>query len=159
LEMGATDSTLTVWGQDASWMMNLTEQAHEWSAMTDATVANTIFGNYGITPAPENTDDDSASHVDSGHTLMQRASDIQFLRTLARRSGKHCRVACAQQAGQRTGYFVKPKLDGDATVTLSLNGTDPATATSLDFAWDVARPTAIAASQASFSDPTPEGFK
>ena len=47
--------------------------------LTDADVANSIFGDYGFTPAPENSDDDSPSHVESGHSLMQRGSDIQFL--------------------------------------------------------------------------------
>src|SRR5678815_2557544 len=30
LETGITNSTLQVWGQDASWLMNLEEKAREW---------------------------------------------------------------------------------------------------------------------------------
>src|SRR5262249_11246268 len=30
LETGITNSTLTVWGQDASWLMNQTEKVREW---------------------------------------------------------------------------------------------------------------------------------
>lgn len=158
LEKGTTDSTLQIWGQDASWLMNLEEKAHEWADMTDATVANAVFGQYGITPAPENTDDDSPAHVESGHTLMQRASDIQFLRQLARRSGKLCRVAGGDAAGKRIGYFAKPSLEGEPVATLKLNGEEPTNVTSLDFEWDVARPTEIASRQASFGDPSPDGF-
>jgi hypothetical protein len=44
LETGTTNSTLTVWGQDASWLMNLTENVKEWVDVTDADVANSIFG-------------------------------------------------------------------------------------------------------------------
>ena len=83
LETGTTQSTLQVWGQDASWLMNLEEKAREWVDVTDADVANTLFGDYGINPASDNTDDDSPSHTEDGHSLMQRATDIQFLRTLA----------------------------------------------------------------------------
>src|SRR5690242_15952670 len=111
LETGITNSTVAVWGQDSSWLMNMTETVKEWVDVTDADVAASIFGNYGITPSEENSDDDSPSHTEDGHSLMQRASDIQFLRMLARRSGKVCRVACADKPGQRTGYFAKPKLD------------------------------------------------
>ena len=50
LETGTTNSTLTVWGQDASWLMNLTEKVKEWVDVTDADVANAIFADYGITP-------------------------------------------------------------------------------------------------------------
>ena len=98
--------------------MNLEEKVKEWVDVTDADVANSIFGDYGITPASDNSDDDSPTHTEDGHTLMQRASDIQFLRNLARRNGKLCRVVCTDTPGQRTGYFAKPSVDGDPVVTL-----------------------------------------
>src|SRR5437870_433719 len=98
LETGTTASTLQVWGQDASWLMNLEEKVREWVDVTDADVANDIFDEYGVTAADDNSDDDSPSHTESGHSLMQRASDIQFLRSLARRNGKLCRIACADEA-------------------------------------------------------------
>jgi phage protein D len=137
--------------------MNLEEKAKEWVDVTDADVANAIFGDYGIRPAPENTADDSPSHPEDGHSLMQRASDIQFLRTLARRNGKLCRVACQDQPGQRVGYFTKPQLDADPALTLTLN--DPAAwnVDALDFEWDVTRPTSVVARQALFSDSDPDG--
>jgi phage protein D len=158
LETGTANSTVTVWGQDASWLMNLQEQVHEWVDVTDGDVANTIFGNYGITPAADNLNDDSPSHTEDGHSLMQRATDIQFLRDLARRNGKLCRVFCQDQPGQRTGYFAKPSLDGDPVVTLSLN--DPAfnwTVHTLDLEWDVTRPTKVTAYQAVFNSTDPVG--
>jgi phage protein D len=157
LQTGLTNSTLQVWGQDASWLMNLEEKVKEWVDVTDGAVANAIFGDYGMTPDDANTADDSSAHTESGHSLMQRGSDIQFLRDLARRNGKLCRVACKDQAGQRTGYFAKPKLDGDPVVTLTL--TDPANwnVSALDFEWDATRPTAVAARQALFNDSDPDG--
>lgn len=158
LETGTTDSTLQVWGQDASWLMNLEEKVREWVDVTDASVANTIFGDYGITPSPDNTDDDSPSHPESGHSLMQRASDIQFLRNLARRNGKLCRVACAGQPGERIGYFIKPQLNREPAARLSLNDPLAWTVQSLDFDWDVTRPSAVKASQALFSDPSEDGI-
>jgi len=157
LQRGTTSSTLQVWGQDASWLMNLEEKVKEWVDVTDADVANAIFGDYGISPAPDNTEDDSPSHTEDGHSLMQRASDIQFLRTLARRNGKLCRVACTDTAGQRTGYFAKPNLDGDPVVTLTLNDPEAWTVDSLDFDWDVTRPTSVKARQALFNDSSEDG--
>jgi len=88
LDTGTSKSTLKVWGQDASWLMNTTEKAREWVDVTDGAAANTIFGEYGVTPDPANLDDDSPAHTADGASLMQRASDAQFLRMLARRSGK-----------------------------------------------------------------------
>ncbi len=154
LETGTTQSSLTVWGQDASWLMNTTEKVREWTDLTDADVAAAIFGEYGITPSDQNSDDDSPSHTESGHSLMQRGSDIQFLRALARRNGKFCRVACTDTPGQRTGYFAKPSLDGDPAVTISLNDPQNWTVNAIDLEWDVTRPTAVIARQALFTDPS-----
>src|SRR5271165_2721878 len=58
LETGTTNSTVTIWGQDASWLMSQTEKTREWADVTDATVASTIFGEYGVTPSDQNSVDD-----------------------------------------------------------------------------------------------------
>ncbi|WNG35771.1 phage late control D family protein [Archangium violaceum] len=147
LQRGTVASTLQVWGQDASWLMNLEEKSREWVDVTDAAVANALFGEYGIQPSPDNDADDSPAHTESGHTLMQRATDIQFLRKLARRSGKLCRVVCTQKAGQRTGYFARPDLSAEPSVILPLNDPEAEVVTALDFEWDVSRPTDVAAQQ------------
>ena len=157
LETGVTNSTFTVWGQDASWLMNLTEKVREWIDVTDADVAGAIFSDYGITPSDENPADDSPSHTETGHSLMQRGSDIQFLRTLARRNGKFCRVYSADKPGARIGYFAKPKLDGEPAVTLRLNDLQNWTVASLDIDWDATRPTSVVARQALFTDADPNG--
>jgi phage protein D len=116
-----------------------------------------VFRDYGIAASGDNADDDSPSHTEAGHSLMQRGSDIKFLRTLARRNGKVCRVACADTPGRRTGYFAKPKLDGDPAVTLTLNDPESWTVGALDIEWDVTRPTAVVARQALFSDADEDG--
>ena len=155
LKKGTTESSVQVWGQDASWLMNLEEKVKEWVDVTDADVANSIFGDYGFTPSSDNTGEDSPTHTEDGHSLMQRASDIQFLRNLARRNGKLCRVACTDTPGQYTGYFVKPNLDGDPVITLTLNDPTNWTMDSLDLSWDVSRPTSVVARQALFNDTSP----
>jgi phage protein D len=88
---------------------------------------------------------------------MQRASDIQFLRSLARRNGKLCRVACTDTPGQRTGYFSKPDLSGDPVVTLELSDPNAWTVDALDLEWDVTRPTEVLARQALFDDSDQDG--
>src|SRR6266542_7027486 len=126
LERGATNGMLTVWGQDASWLMNLKEKVREWVDMTDSAVAAAIFGDYGISPADDNAVDDSASHPESGHTLMQRASDIQFLRMLARRNGKLCRVACKDKPA--TSRRSRPRSVSNARRRRGCTTTRPGTA-------------------------------
>jgi hypothetical protein len=157
LDRGSTASTIDIWAQDASWLMNLDDQVVEWSGQTDGKVAEAIFESYGFTSADGNTDDDSPSHTPDGHTLFQRATDLQFLRGLARRAGKLCRVACTDTPGARTGYFVVPSVAGQPAATISL--LDPAawTVDSLEFDWDVMRPTEVEASQVDLTQSSDSG--
>ena len=157
LERGTTASTLKVWGQDFTWQMNLEEKVKEWVDVTDSDVANAIFEDYGIAAAADNADDDSPSHTEDGFTLMQRASDIQFLRTLARRNGKLCRISCAGTPGKRTGIFSRPNLKADSVLTLDLNDPNGWAVDSLDFEWDVTRPTSVDTRQALFTDSDEDG--
>ncbi|MCW3097927.1 MAG: hypothetical protein JWL77_3545 [Chthonomonadaceae bacterium] len=159
VDTGVTASHLQVWGQDATCLMNLEEKTKEWSDMSEGDVANAIFNTYGIQPASENAADNPPTHPESGHTLMQRGSDIQFLRRLARRSGRLCRIACADRPGQRTGYFAKPKLDGDTAVTLSPNDPDRPNVEAMNFAWDVMRPTSVVARQTVFDQTDADGVQ
>jgi hypothetical protein len=157
LETGVTNATLTAWGQDACWLMNQTETVKEWVDVTDADVAASIFGTYGITPASDNSQNDSPAHTEDTHSLMQRGSDISFLRMLARRSGKCCRVACADKPGQRTGYFAVPNLNGDPAVSIKLNDPSNWSISAIDLEWDAMRPTTVVARTALFSDSDPNG--
>ena len=147
LEQGGHSSHVEIWGEDGSWLMNLEEKIKEWSNVTDASVASSIFGDYNITPAPANMQDDSAAHIETRHTLMQRASDIQFLRMLARRSGKLCWIACTDLPGRPTGYFMTPSVSGAPAATLSI-APSTGNVAALDFEWDVAHPSAVRAEQA-----------
>jgi hypothetical protein len=157
LTRGSTSSTIDIRAQDASWLMNLDDHVVEWAGLTDGQVANAIFAGYGFTPGPGNLADDSPSHPPDGHTLLQRATDLQFLRGLARRNGKLLRVACTNTPGLRTGYFASPAVSGPPVATISLADQDRWTVENLDFEWDVTRPTQVTASQVDLSTTAPAG--
>lgn len=157
LHAGVTSSSVEVLAQDASVLMRGEEHVREWSGMTDGAVAGAVFATYEFAAAPDNTKDDSPAHTEDGHTLMQRGSDLDFLRRLARRSGRWCRVTCAGDRGTRTGYFAAPDLTGDPVATIHLNDPRLAQVSALDFHWDVARPTSVAARQAALTDADPGG--
>lgn len=157
LNAGVAGSSVQIWGQDATWLLNMEEKVREFVGVDDAAVAATIFGEYGMSPAPENSGDVSPSHPESSHTLMQRGTDYQFLRMLARRTGKLCRVFCKDKAGQRVGYFAKPALEADPVLVLKPNDPVKPNVGNLDLKWDVARPTQTLAQQALFSDASPDG--
>jgi hypothetical protein len=157
LDRTSGSSSLDIAAQDASCLMNLDDNVQEWPGQTDGEVANSIFANYGFDGADANTDDDSPVHDPDAHSLFQRGTDLQFLRGLARRAGKICRVACTDTPGERTGYFVQPAVDGQPVATISL--VDPTTWTvdSLDFAWDVIRPSEVDSSQVDLTQSSDDG--
>jgi hypothetical protein len=157
LDRAGTSSTTEVWAHDASWLMNINDTVAEWAGQTDGQVANQIFSIYGFTPADGNTDNDSPAHDPDGHSLVQRATDLQFLRGLARRGGKICRVACTDTPGQRTGYFVTPNVSGQSVGTISLADPTMWTVDTLDFDWDVMRPTEADSSQVDLTQAADEG--
>lgn len=142
LERSATASTLKVWGQDVTCLMNLKEVVKAWDGKHDGAIANEIFGTYSFQTAPANEDSELPTHTERDHVLYQRATDAQFLRERARRDGKLFRVCCDAQAGQNTGYFFTPDLGAAPDLKLVLNptATDEANIDALDFEWDVARP-------------------
>src|SRR5262249_7250193 len=137
--------------------MSLEEKTREWANTTDATTASAIFAEYGFTPASENSDEDSGVYTEDAHTLMQRGTDFDFLRTLARRAGPFFRVSCGSQPGTRIRVFAKPKLDGEPTVVLRPNDLATPNVSRMDFEWDVMRPTAVVAGQAVFTDSSDVG--
>ena len=149
LDRVSAASTIQVWAQDASWLMNIDDNVREWPGLTDGEVANSIFATYGFLPADANTEDDSPAHDPSQHTLFQRATDLQFLYTLAKRNGKICRVTCSQEPGVRTGYFARPAVEGPPAVTIGLANPADWTVDTLDLEWDIMRPTRAMASQVS----------
>jgi phage protein D len=157
LPSGPAGATVDVWGQDASVLMGLTETVKEWSGLTDAEVAKAIFDNHGIDASPDNSAESSPAHTDDEHTLMQRASDADFLRRLARRTGRWFRVICADKPGQRIGYFAAPSLTTPPKITIDVNDPKTSSVPVLDFSWDATRPTAVAARQASLTDDDQDG--
>jgi phage protein D len=154
---GTTGATVEVWGQDATVLMGLTETVKEWSGVSDVDVAAAIFATYGATPASENSKETAPSHTEDSHTLMQRGSDIDFLRRLARRTGRWCRVFCQEKPGVRTGYFASPDVSAQASVTITVNTADGAAAQVLEFSWDVARPTKVTARQVDLNSGDKDG--
>lgn len=158
MKSGLRSSYLEVFAQDASWLLNLEEKTREWANTTDGAAANTVFGEHGITPGPDNLTDDSGPYTEEAHTLMQRGTDLEFLRTLARRSGRLCRVTSGPAPGVRIGVFAKPALDGRPAATLKPNDPEAPNVREIEFEWDVMRPTAVTARQALFTDNSPSGL-
>jgi phage protein D len=112
-------SELVVTAMDPTVLMHLDEKVKAWPNMMDSDVASSIFSDagYRFTPVVEST---KWSRHENDHTLMQRGTDIQFLRQLADRNGFECFVEM-NDAGEIEGHFHPPKHDAQPQGTLTVN--------------------------------------
>jgi phage protein D len=76
-------------GMDATCLMNLEEKLTTWVGQSHSAIASQIFNDYGITP---DVADAPTTHQQDGNTLLQRGTDLRFLKDLAARSGFECYV-------------------------------------------------------------------
>lgn len=89
-------SVLEIVGMDGSVLMDREEKLKDWPNKKDSDIATEIFGRYGFTPEVEDT---TIIHDEALSTVIQRETDLQFLKRLALRNGFDCYVEGT------TGYF------------------------------------------------------
>lgn len=142
LKHGGAGSTLEVRGSDTTVAMDRESRSAVWADLTDSDAVTRILGNYGYTPNVEAT---RAGHFESGHTLVQRATDLAFVRRLARRNGYLFWVTCDAE-GNETAHFQRPPLAAEPAAELTIHLASP-TIRALEIEWDVERPTSVEALQ------------
>lgn len=99
---GLAQCRLEVWGMDATILMDRVDRLKEWPNKKDSDIATETFQQYGLTPRVTGT---AVVHDEAVSTVVQRETDIQLLRRLARRNGFECYV------DGDTGHFGPPALD------------------------------------------------
>jgi phage protein D len=138
MEHGAAGSWLEVKGSDTSITMDRESRSAIWKDLTDSDAVQSIVSKYGYTPDIETT---AAGHFENKHTLVQRESDLSFIRRLARRNGFIFWITC-DPSGQETAHFKRPPLGGSPAAGLVINLDSPSVET-LDISWDIERPTQV----------------
>ncbi|WP_437779039.1 phage late control D family protein [Sorangium sp. So ce1097] len=144
---GGTGSWVEVVGSDRSIEMDREVKSKVWDTGSATDAVQTILGGYGFTPDVEATKE---QYSDKKHTLVQRDTDLRFIRRLARRYG-HLFWLTTDAAGTHTAHFRRPPVDGASTASLIINRENP-TMASLDISFDVERPTSAVAVQLNLND-------
>lgn len=103
---------LEIWGMDASVMMDRVEKLKDWPNKKDSDIATEIFQSYGLTPQVEDT---GVVHEEAISTIIQRETDMQFLKRLALRNGYECYVQGT------TGYFGPSMIDEEPQPILAVH--------------------------------------
>ena len=101
--------------------MDREDKAVAWTDLTDSDAVVAIVAQAGLASDIETT---PAGHFELKHTLIQRETDLAFVRRLARRNGNLFWLSC-DESGVETAHFKRPALEGEATCDLVINLTEP----------------------------------
>jgi phage protein D len=134
-------STLDVIAMDCSVLMHLEEKVRPWPNMTDSDIATAIFGEHGFEVDVEQTE---TAWEELDTTVIQRGTDMQFLRELAQRNGFDCYVDL-NRAGQLTGHFHPARLNAPVQGVLTVNMGDATNVNEFQARFDMLRPTQVRA--------------
>ena len=144
-------SVLEIEAMDASCLMHLDERHREWLDKSDAEIAKAIFQEYGFAVDVE---DSAPSRRAERGSLVQRCTDAEFLRQLARRNGFECWVEAGSgepNVGPSPGSFVVghfhlPRLGGTAQPALVLMPVSNTNIVEMKVRWESHRPVSWQAS-------------
>jgi len=142
LEQGGGGSWYEVRGADTSSAMDREARSKVWDSVKDSDAATNILSGYGYTP---DVDDTQSTHEENKHTLVQRESDLRFVRRLARRNGFLFWITCDAE-GTETAHVKRPPLSGQPLAQLQINQPTPKIQ-ALELRFDVERPTQIEGKQ------------
>jgi hypothetical protein len=151
MEHGGAGSWLEVIGADMSLVMDREVKARVFASGSTSDAVSSILDDHGFDADVEDTKD---KHDDRTHALVQRDTDLRFVRRVARRYGCVFWVT-SDKNGKHTGHFKRPPVNDGAANTLRINIADkdaPYSIASLDLSFDVERATSATALQLKLED-------
>jgi phage protein D len=138
------ESYLEVQGMDASVLLSLEEKTIPWPNLADSDIVQQIVSGYGFTVQAEST---SPVHQDIDTLIVQRGTDIQFVRSLARRNGYEFYFQKDPTSGDVTAYFQPPQLSGSPQPDIAVQFGEQSNLLSFDVAVSGLRPLDVFVSQ------------
>jgi phage protein D len=138
----AGSSSVEIGGVDKTALMNLEEKTAAWPDLADSMIASKIFAAYDLAPQVDAT---GPVLGDPEGTIIQRGTDIRFLRMLARRNGFAVYTLPDPSTGLEVGHFGALRLSGTPVATLAARAADATNVTELQVTQDMFRPTTVVA--------------
>ena len=122
-ELKATpgQSSMTLVVHDDSVLLNREERVAMFEDMATHEIAENLFAEYGLTPEVDPT---SASGAALTRFVVQRGTNMQLLRQLARRHGMWAYVRPGPAPGASIGVFARPSLEPSELPEILLLGPD-----------------------------------
>jgi phage protein D len=108
---------LEAFGMDTAALMGLEEKIASWPNLSDGDIAEQILGGYDVSVE---ADPVQTVHQENDTTIMQRGTDLQFVRQLAQRNGFEFYFETSKESGEVTAFFRAPRLDGTPQPDLAI---------------------------------------
>ena len=140
-------SYVVVCGMDSTIKMDRESKAAVRNDVTDSDAITSIVGGYNLSA---DIDPTAAHHAEAKHSLVQRDTDLQFVRRLARRNGFLFWIT-ADTDGTETAHCKRAQLDGNDGPELVINLADN-TLQWFDLDWDIERPSSATALELNLND-------
>ena len=106
---------------DTSVLMSLEEKIATWPNLADSDIVQQIVSGYGV---QVNVDSTPTVHQENDTTIVQRSTDIQFVRDLAQRNGLEFYFETDKDSGEVTAYMRAPQLEGTPQPDLAIQFAD-----------------------------------
>jgi phage protein D len=150
---GGGGSKLELTAMDATYTMNLAEQATSWPNLPDSAIATAIFGQHTIVPQVDST---TPVLTEPEGTTIQRGTDIRFLRRLAKRNGFDCYVQPEPLSGLDVGHFHRRQLMGMPQAVLSVEMGTETNVSDFSIRYELTRATGALAANLDVLTKTPQ---
>jgi len=111
------DSHLEIVAMDTSVLMSLEEKIATWPNLSDSDIVQQIVAGYGVQANVEST---PTVHQENDTTIIQRATDIQFVRTLAERNGMEFYFETDKDSREVSAFMRPPQLEGTPQPDLAI---------------------------------------
>jgi phage protein D len=142
------DSSLELYGLDASCLMHLEERTRSFSGLTDAAIVRQIYGEYGFGLDVQET---APVRDETRGMVLQRGTDAELIRMLARRQGYEAYVERASApvgtgsgaTREMVGHFHLSRADAAPQPELALMPAATPSLISLRARWESHRPTEV----------------
>ena len=148
-----SDSSLELFGLDAGCLMHLEERQRRFDGLSDSAIVKQIYTEYGFVTSGDSIEATTPNRDPDRGTMLQRGTDADFIRMLARRHGFEAYVerapgpvkAGAAAAPECVGHFHRPRPDRDKQPTLALTPHQAPTLIEMKARWESHRPSEIRA--------------
>lgn len=138
------ETSIDVSGMDTSVLMSLEEKVAIHKDMSDSEIVLKIVGAYKVQVQADQT---PTVHQERDTTIVQRGSDIQFVRDLARLNGMEFYFETDRTSGNVVAYFRAPQLQGTPQPDLAIQFGDESNLRRFEARMNGLRPLAVTAGQ------------